>query len=216
MACPKCGCQLSDDMKFCPKCGSEIKKEEVNNIGETQQADIPTPETKSSVILPVPSQNAAKEFTKKKNKMNYAVICVIIIGIILIYPLFVNRNSQSAEKSQNAGVSNNTIIQCAEKEISDSLRAPSQARWYDTEILDHDRYGRYLVHLEVDAMNGFGGYERQNYLVVVFDVQPDGHFTVYPNQAAYQLSGSTYTQTSVDAEKENNFWGKPIESSSES
>lgn len=185
--CPNCGSPLGNNRSICPHCGTPV----VGAVGRVTQQQ-------SQEVLE-PSHKTGK---------------IVLTAVVIFIALFVVKSIVGSVGNTTPPIADDTIVDCAEKVVSDFLRAPSQARWYDTKVLDHDNYGRYLVHLEVDAMNGFGGYERQNYLVVVFNVQSDGHFTEYPNQAAYQLIGSNYTQTSIDAAKKNNFWGQPIDSGS--
>ena len=83
--------------------------------------------------------------------------------------------------------SNSTVIACAQTLISNSLRSPSTTKWNKQEVVDRDEYGRYLVYLDFEAQNGFGGYERLYYYVILQDVEQDGHFTYTPYIATKEL-----------------------------
>ena len=133
--------------------------------------------------------------TKKSlPKLAYIIIAVIIIGFSL--NLFGGKSIE------------NIAIGCAKTVISDQLKAPSSAIWHDCKIIDKDSYGRYLVYINVEATNSFGGYVTNEYLVVVKDVKKSGEFSYNPNFAVQSVNSSTYDLV-VDVTKELNSWNEP-------
>ncbi len=115
--------------------------------------------------------------TKSVPKLVY-----IIIGIVLVIIVVNIFGRQSID---------NVAIGCAKTVVSEQLKSPSSAIWHDSKIMDKDSYGRYLVYLEVEATNSFGGYITNEYLVVIYNVKKDGHFN-YNNFAVQSVTSSTY------------------------
>ncbi len=134
--------------------------------------------------------------TKKSlPKLAYIIIAVIIIGFSL--NLFGGKSIE------------NIAIGCAKTVVSNQLKSPSSAIWHDCKIIDKDSYGRYLVYINVEATNSFGGYVTNEYLVVVKDVKKNGEFSYNPNFAVQSVTSSTYDLV-VDATKKLNSWNEPI------
>lgn len=100
------------------------------------------------------------------------------------------RQQEEAEANgyRSSPASESTIIACAKTLINNTLRSSSTARWGTCEMIDEDNYGRCLVYVTLEAQNGFGAYNKLDYLVVLQYVQADGNFTYKPYSYSYQLS----------------------------
>lgn len=93
-----------------------------------------------------------------------------------------------AKGYRSSPATTNTIIGCAKTLISNNLKSPSTAIWGKTEKVDEDNYGRCLVYVSVEAQNGFGGYVKSDYFVVLQYVESDGKFTYKPYSYSYELT----------------------------
>ena len=73
--CPNCGKELPTDAKHCPECGSD------DNTGwkDDLNADIPQEYTDEDY-----ENFIQKEFGKKKHKLGWLIIAIIVIIAILI------------------------------------------------------------------------------------------------------------------------------------
>ena len=148
----------------------------------------------NETINTIPTENV-----NVKAKKSLPKIIPIIIGIIAVVFIINLFGGSSIE---------NIAIGCAKTVISDQLKAPSSAIWHDCKIIDKDSYGRYLVYINVEATNSFGGYVTNEYLVVVKDVKKSGEFSYNPNFAVQSVNSSTYDLV-VDVTKELNSWNEP-------
>ena len=103
-----------------------------------------------------------------------------------------------AKGYRKSPASQSTIISCAKTVINDILKSSSTAIWGEAEYIDQDNYGRCLVYVPLEAQNGFGGYSKLYYLVVLQYVEVDGHFTYKPYVCYHSLSlfggGSPYNE----------------------
>ncbi len=96
---------------------------------------------------------------------------------------------------------------CAETVIRELAKNPDSVRVLDRKIVDSDKYLRYIVKLEVSAMNSMGGYVTDDYYIML-RVNPslDGTFTYYTGS----LLGYEYPYT--DSQKQAFEWGiKPAD-----
>ncbi len=87
-----------------------------------------------------------------------------------------NDNNSVGTTSTNKAKKEN-VINAAQSAVSKNLRSSSTARWGKTQIVDEDNYGRYMVYVDLEAQNGFGGYEKCYFLVIVFDVKDESYRT---------------------------------------
>lgn len=205
--CKKCGAELEDRAIFCGKCGSKVQKTFIENLK-----------------------------TNKKWLIIILVIIIVVIGIVYNSEMNIksdynssnNENSTTKDSEEKKDiVSNSTIIACARTEVSKLLRSSSTANWGTAEIIDEDSYGRYLVYVPLEAQNGFGGYEKLYYLVIVSDVTPDGYYKAMPYQSTLDIpnyTGQTIPNTITEYKNgertkliseflENNKWEKPVSTS---
>lgn len=97
--------------------------------------------------------------------------------------------AEAKEKGyRSSPASESTIIGCAKTLINNILTSSSTAVWGNCEKIDEDNYGRCLVYVSLEAQNGFGGYSKLNYLVVLQYVKANGEFTYKPYVNSYQLT----------------------------
>lgn len=99
-----------------------------------------------------------------------------------------------AKGYRSSPATTDTIVNCAETLISNNLKSPGTAIWGKSEKVDEDNYGRCLVYVSVEAQNGFGGYIKSDYFVILQYVESNGKFTYYPYSCIYELT--TYSATS--------------------
>lgn len=203
--CKDCGEKLDKGAIFCGKCGCKVKKTFIEKL-----------------------------YMKKKWIIGILFI-IIIIGIYLYNSSsrsndvpndhFTSNQNNIEEKDV---VSNNTIIACAKTEVSKLLRSSSTASWGTAEVIDKDSYGRYLVYVPLEAQNGFGGYEKLYYLVVVRDVTSDGYYKAMsyyqsvldiPNYMGQTIPSTITEYKNGERSKlisdflEKNKWEEPIDTS---
>lgn len=69
------------------------------------------------------------------------------------------------------------VINAAQSAVSKNLRSSSTARWGKTAIVDADNYGRYMVYVDLEAQNGFGGYEKCYFLVIVYNITEKSYYS---------------------------------------
>ena len=154
--------------------------------------------------------------TNKKWLIIILVIIIVVIGIVY--------NSEMNIKSDYNSSNNENSTTKDSEEKKDIV---STANWGTAEIIDEDSYGRYLVYVPLEAQNGFGGYEKLYYLVIVSDVTPDGYYKAMPYQSTLDIpnyTGQTIPNTITEYKNgertkliseflENNKWEKPVSTS---
>ena len=101
-------------------------------------------------------------------------------------------------------------IQAAEQVVSEQLRSPSTASFSSVKVVDKDKYGRALISMTVDAQNGFGAYIRDNYVVVIYDVNKrEGTFR-YVSPQSYK--NSFLEDAVISSMKKQADWDEPLDS----
>lgn len=206
MVCEKCGHRLEPDSVFCPYCGTPCKQSASQSTAAFQnQRDEQHHTGSSNNVPPAKSPQSGQPWKKRHPVINSlltlgVVLFVVIRMIIFFFP---------------GGPSDQTIFNCAQTVINMELKSPSSASYSNDKILDHDSYGRYIVFANVDAQNSFGAYLRGSYVVLVWNVQSNGKFTYNPLISAVSLDSMTQ-DTAVQLLKEENDWGKPLSTSSNS
>lgn len=100
-----------------------------------------------------------------------------------------------AKGYRSSPATTDTIVSCAKTLISNNLKSPATAIWGKSEKVDEDNYGRCLVYVSVEAQNGFGGYIKSDYFVILQYVKSNGEFTYSPYSCMYELT--TYGATST-------------------
>lgn len=126
-------------------------------------------------------------FKSLRPRSKKIALAVVITGIVIIGGVTVLNESQSTGSgygsgsttntpTSKSGVSDSMIIACAKNEIGNILKSFSTAHWGTAQILDEDDFGRYLVYVPLEAQNSFGAYGKLYYMVIVSDVQEDGHY----------------------------------------
>lgn len=206
MVCEKCGYRLEPNSVFCPHCGTPCKQQPPQNTVATEKESNGQRNEKKANNVPPPQSPPAAQAVKRKHP---AIRAVVTFGIVLFLII------RLVAFFFPGGPSSQTIFDCAQTVINMELKSPGSASYSHDKILDHDSYGRYLVYADVDAQNSFGAYLRSSYVVLVWNVQSDGKFTYNPLLSAVSLD-SMEQDTAVQLLKEENDWGKPISTSSNS
>ena len=198
--------------KKCPKCGNEYPED--NNYCETCAVPLIT-ENPTEWEFPVQSENpqaiqpeatVKRSVTKKNEKLG--CIIIIIFLIILFFIIFSVFKSCTEKKVTNA-----TVLGCAESLINEQLKAPASANYTNGKVISKDKYGKYLVYMEVDAQNSFGAYLHSEYIVILRSVNPDGEYTYSPDFSLQEVGDSDISTVESSLESMNN-WNQPINSSS--
>lgn len=101
-------------------------------------------------------------------------------------------------------------IQAAEQVVSEQLRSPSTASFSNVKVVDKDKYGRALVSMTVDAQNGFGAYIRDNYVVVIYDVNKREETFRYVYPQSYKES--FLEDAVISSMKKQADWDEPLDS----
>ena len=155
MFCKNCGTSIDKSAKFCPSCGAPIEADSMPNIKNKTARPAEVTEKRK------PSLSLAKKL--------WVGVAILIVGLICIAALTSNNPDgiENTSLGQTETVSDDIIIKCAQNEVSKILTSSSTARWGAAQILNHDGFGRYLVYVPLEAQNGFGGYGKLYYLVIV-------------------------------------------------
>lgn len=101
-------------------------------------------------------------------------------------------------------------IDCAKTVVSKQLRSPSTAMYYGEEILDEDKYGRVLVKVCVEAQNGFGGYVKNTFLLVITDYNDRTEEFIHGNAISYDVGEEWLEDGFIEQAKSASNWGEPL------
>lgn len=126
-------------------------------------------------------------------------IAVPIICLILLFNIF--GGGQGSKQD---------YIDCAKTVVSRQLRSPSTAMFYGEEILDEDKYGRVLVRICVEAQNGFGGYVKNTFLVVITDYNDSTEEFIHGNAISYDVGEEWLEDGFIEQAKSASNWGEPL------
>ena len=108
-------------------------------------------------------------------------------------------------------VSDQDYIGCAKTVVSNQLISPSTAMYYGEEVLDRDQYGRVLVRLCVEAQNGFGGYVKNTYVMVISDYSKiTEEFITSGRVLSYSVSEEWLEDAFIEQAKSASNWGEPL------
>lgn len=151
MFCSKCGKEIEKDMQFCNNCGNKV--------------DISSSTKKSN------SSSSVKKIVRIG-----LIVFLSLITISIVVTLSSAVKPKNISKENIVSVSNETIINCAQNEVSKILKSSATAYWGNSKIIDKDDYERYLVYVPLEAQNGFGGYNKLYYLVIIKDVKVNGEY----------------------------------------
>lgn len=120
-----------------------------------------------------------------KRKKLISLLLFIVMGILL----FVTGCGLEVNKEEFAEDAAKTVI-------SNILKSPSSAIWYEVECLEYDGNGKYIVYVDVEASNSFGGMIRTKYFVCVSDFDLDEETFSYSSIFGYlECSGKNDTTT---------------------
>ena len=90
----------------------------------------------------------------KKSKRRSLLLGIILWIMVSVSNIFFaaceTTSSTTWSKSEFAEIA-------AQQVIYDILKAPSSAIWNKAECLEYDENGKYLVYVDVEASNSFGG-----------------------------------------------------------
>lgn len=189
--CRICGKQVKADAKFCTKCGSKLSGENQSPVNEVN----------------IEMQKGDERF-RENIKWKKAIKCIGII-LILVIVIFscTERKKEEAQKEQRKYVK-----ESAESFVDELLISPSTADYTEEKIIDKDKYGRYLVYLQVDSQNNFGAMVRSEWCVIVYDVTED---EFKRDKSLGYIKGTNQidvmSDSSLDILKDNNDWNEPLE-----
>ncbi len=100
-------------------------------------------------------------------------------------------------------------VNCAKIAISDQLKAPSTARYYNGRIIDEDKYGRVLVGLTVEAQNSLGGYDKNHWVVIIVDYDKSSEEFIHTTALHYDYT--EMEELYVESAKTFANWGEPLD-----
>lgn len=179
------------DAKFCTKCGSKLSGENQSPVNEVN----------------IKMRRGDERF-RENIKWKKAIKCIGII-LILVIVIFscTERKKEEAQKEQRKYVK-----ESAESFVDELLISPSTADYTEEKIIDKDKYGRYLVYLQVDSQNNFGAMVRSEWCVIVYDVTKD---EFKRDKSLGYIKGTNQidvmSDSSLDILKDNNDWNEPLE-----
>lgn len=107
-------------------------------------------------------------------------------------------------------------ISCAKTAIAKRLKSPSTAIWYNERVVEQDAYGRVLITMAVEAQNGFGGYSKSYYAVVIYGCNPsEGTFKYNRLNGVQMCETEDFFNVVIKSAKELSNFGEPFEESNE-
>lgn len=101
------------------------------------------------------------------------------------YDDYLEEVEQAKNKSNN--VSDSVVIACAQTEVGRILKSSATVQWGTAIVLDKDDFGRYLVYVPLEAQNSYGGYKKYYFMVIVSDVEEDGHYKSYSYSSRLEI-----------------------------
>ncbi len=119
------------------------------------------------------------------------------------------------------GCEDNKMVKLAEDSaytlISDTLTSPSTARLNECSYMENNDEGQYIVYVDVEAQNSFGGYIRGRYFVIVYDLDLETRTFSY-NRLFYciECSGKDDTYKLNLIKSANNYNGETNQNSDNS
>lgn len=167
---------------------------------------------------------AETESTNNSNRSGFnwirliSIIIFIAIGVLIINStgLLSGIGNLFTGSSFDVAVNEDFYVSCAKTLISKRLKSPSTAIWYNEKVVDQDEYGRVLVTMTVEAQNGFGGYGKLYYAVVIYDCNPsDGTFKYNRLHSVQMCETEEFFDNTIELAKSLSNWGEPLETNSE-
>lgn len=169
---------------------------------DAQNATTPTP------VPAVTESNGAAE-SPIKNKWVWlatAVIMILVVGLALFFGL---RGGDDKKKT----LAETAAIQV----ISETLKSPSTAIWNEVSYMENNDEGLYIVYVDVEAQNSFGGYIRTKYFVIIYNIDvKEKTFTHNPLFGRIECSGKNDTFNLNLIKSMNNYNGASDEDSGSS
>lgn len=174
-----------------------LKKEEIadwiNDINRYTQGE--------GNFVPM-SQATAMEAVKSFNKK--AIIVVVAIVAVVLFFIFSGGTSSK--------VSDEDYYSAAKTVVSQNLRAPTTAKYYNWKILAQDDYGRTIVFCNVDSQNGFGGYGQLSCYVLITSYNTDDDTFTYNTDVIMEEGNLDFlADTYVERLKGNVNWNQPLD-----
>lgn len=95
--------------------------------------------------------------------------------------------------------------------ISEQLLSPSSAIWNEVKYIEDDGEGKYIVYVDVEASNAYGGMIRKKYFVCVFDLDTSKNtYSHHPLYGCMECAGKD-DETVLSVMKAGNEFGKKTE-----
>lgn len=147
-----------------------------------------------------PEDEKAKRQFAKPQKAAFVVGIILVLFCVIRIGLLIPISSQP---------SNDTVIECAKQVPAKNLKSQATAIYSDEKVLDNDNYSRYLICMNIEAQNSFGGYVRYKVYVVLQKVNTDKTFEYYPEVAVQYINydNNFLSDTIIEQIKSDNDWG---------
>lgn len=161
---------------------------------------------------PVPADTQSNEAKKSSRKTKWEILggAAIIILVVALTIFFSIRGCSPFEENKKKKIAEDAAVTL----ISDTLKSPSTAIWNEVSYLENNDDGLYIIYLDVEAQNSFGGYIRTKYFVIVYDINVKDRTFLY-NKLFYRIecSGKDDTFNLNLIKSMNNYNGESNENS---
>lgn len=97
--CRKCGAKIADDSMFCPRCGASLEDSTQHMQANGQQADF-----SEKISAFNETADTTDQFDAQDIQNNKAMAILAYIGILVLIPLFVSKESKFARFHINQGL----------------------------------------------------------------------------------------------------------------
>lgn len=185
MICPKCNANLPDGAKFCGACGEKIVYTNTQNAAVNNN----------------PTSNQLPPNVIRRNRI------ILILVICFVFLFFRN----CGHGGGNSFSKDDKFISAAKQIVSEDLRNPDSAKFYEAEIVEKDQYGRAVVYIDMSAENAFGGAVRSRKYVFVNKIEGDSYF-YNPNFSYMEVDRKLSNPSSdpwYESYKDFNNFGQP-------
>ena len=135
-----------------------------------------------------------------RNKRKGFALWIVLSVLISFFSLFFTACEETEEDKSSFAES------AARQVVSNMLKSPSSAIWNEVDCLEYDANGKYLVYLDVEASNSFGGMIRTRYFVCVSNLDLEAKtFSYNRSFAALECDGKDDSHTLTLLKKFNKY-----------